>query len=143
MILNIDISWVLFIGTFGLTATQAIMLGIGAGGIGASLYGANRQAGAIEDANAANQRSQAEQNAAQWAAYLMTRGVNPTGARTGQIPANPQAINARLPLWANANFATGKSGWRKKGTGGGAINTLARAPMAAATMSGMGGTIFE
>lgn len=94
-------------------------------GVGASLYGANKQAGAVEDANKANVASQADQNAAAWANYLMTRGVNPAGAVTGQIPTNPQAINARLPLWARGNFATGPSRWRKRGAVGGATNTQA------------------
>lgn len=100
----------------------------GAGGIAAGVFGANKQAGTIEDANKANIASQDKTNAAAWSAYLMTRGVNPNGAVTGQIPTNPQAINSRLPLWANANFATGRTGWRKKGAGGGTANTLSRSP---------------
>lgn len=99
-------------------------------GAGTSIYGANKQSDAIADANRINQQTQTDQNRAAWAAYLMTRGVNPTGAATGQIPTNPQAINTRLPLWANANFATGKTGWRKKGSAGATPNTLIRAAAA-------------
>ena len=102
---------------------------VGAGGVAANLYGANKQSQAVEDANKANIASQAEQNAAAWANYLMTRGINPAGAVTGRIPVNPQAINARLPLWANANFGTGTGRrWRKKGSGGAPANTLAVGP---------------
>lgn len=87
-------------------------------GAGASIYGANKQSQAAKDASKQNAESQADQNAAAWSNYLMTRGINPSGAATGQIPTNPQAINARLPLWATANFA--KPGapktWRRRGT---------------------------
>ena len=90
-------------------------------GAGASLYGANKQSKAISSANDANLKAQEDQNRAAWANYLMTRGINPAGAKAGTIPTNPQAINARLPLWANANFRTpgaiaGQGAtWRKKG----------------------------
>ena len=89
-------------------------------GAGASLYGANKQSKAISSANDANLRAQAEQNKNAWANYLMTRGLNPAGAQTGTIPTNPQAINARLPLWANASFARpgGATRWVKRGTAG-------------------------
>jgi len=115
------------IGTFGLSGAAFGSLLVGAGGIGASLYGANKQSKATQEAASLNDARQAEQNAAAWANYLMTRGINPSGAQTGQIPANPQAINARLPLWATANFARpgATKTWRKKGTTAPA-NTLTR-----------------
>ena len=95
-------------------------VGIGSAvlGAGASLYGANKQAGASKDAANQNAALQDKQNQAAWANYLMTRGLNPNGAVTGQLPTNPQAINTRLPLWATANFAAPgtKSRWVKKGT---------------------------
>lgn len=70
-------------------------------GTGASLYGASRQAGAVRDANAQNAELQREQNQSAWNAYLLSRGINPGGAATGEIPSNPQPVNSRLPLWAN------------------------------------------
>lgn len=100
-------------------------------GAGASIYGSQQQKKAIQNAANQNAQSQADQNAAQWASYLMQRGVNPAGAATGQIPANPQAINAKLPLWATAYFTkpgstgSGATRWRKKGTG---VGTLAAMP---------------
>lgn len=98
-------------------------------GIGTSLYGANKQAKANQAAQAENARLQEQQNAQAWANYLMTRGVNPAGATSGQIPANPQAINARLPLWATANFAKpgARKTWRKVGSSP-TPNTLSRTP---------------
>ena len=116
-----DIQWFLFLGTFGLTGVQMAILGAGALGAGATVYGANKQSKSVSAANDANLKAQAEQNKNAWANYLMTRGLNPAGAQTGTIPTNPQAINARLPLWANANFRTpgaiaGQGAtWRKKG----------------------------
>lgn len=96
-------------------------------GAGASVYGANKQSKAVQDAASKNNDAQAAQNAAAWSNYLMTRGVNPAGAATGQIPQGAQAINARLPLWATANFKRPgtTAGWRKKGSVG-APNTLYR-----------------
>lgn len=69
-------------------------------GAGATIYGANKQAKAVESANNTNAELQKDQNQSAWAAYLMSRGVNPNGAATGTIPSNPQAINAKFPLWA-------------------------------------------
>ncbi len=106
---------------------SSLWIGIGAAvlGAGASLYGANKQSKAVKDAAATNATSQDAQNQSAWASYLMSRGVNPSGASTGTIPSNPQAINAKLPLWANAAFSSGPKGWRKKGTGGAPVGTLA------------------
>jgi len=68
---------------------------------GTSLYGANKQSKDNKAAQAQNAALQGEQNQSAWASYLMSRGVNPAGAQTGQLPTNPQAINAKLPLWAS------------------------------------------
>jgi len=84
-------------------------------GAGVSAYGANKQAKANAAAQADNKALQEEQNRSAWASYLMSRGVNPAGAQTGQLPSNPQPINARLPLWATASFSKGPKKWRKKG----------------------------
>lgn len=96
-------------------------------GTGAQLYGANKQAKAVEAANKQNAELQAQQNQSAWNAYLMSRGVNPNGAATGSIPTNPQAINTKLPLWANVTRTNGAS------------PRLAMSPPAAATTGGVGG----
>jgi hypothetical protein len=106
------------IGTFGLSAAAFGALAAGttaAVGAGVSMYGANKQAKANQAATATNARLQEEQNRSAWASYLMSRGVNPAGAQTGQLPSNPQAINSRLPLWATASFSKGPKKWRRKG----------------------------
>lgn len=90
----------IILATFGLSGTALAVLGAGALGAGASVYGANKQSKATQDAASKNNQSQAAQNAAAWSNYLMTRGINPAGAQTGQIPQGAQSINARLPLWA-------------------------------------------
>lgn len=106
-----------------------VSIGVGVAGAAASVYGANKQSKDNKAAQAQNASLQEQQNASAWANYLMTRGVNPAGAQTGQIPTNPQAINSRLPLWATANFAKpgAKKTWRKKGSTPTA-GTLSRSP---------------
>lgn len=104
-----------------------VAVGVGVAGVATSMYGANKQSKDNKAAQAQNAALQEQQNAQAWANYLMTRGVNPNGAATGQIPTNPQAINSRLPLWATANFAKpgAQKTWRKKGSTPTA-NTLSR-----------------
>jgi hypothetical protein len=104
-----------------------VAVGVGVAGIAAGAYGANKQSKDNKAAQATNAGLQEQQNAQAWANYLMTRGVNPAGAATGQLPSNPQAINSRLPLWATANFAKPGAAktWRKKGSTP-AANTLSR-----------------
>ncbi len=94
--------------------------------MGASLYGANKASKDNKAAQAANAELQTQQNNSAWQSYLMSRGVNPQGAAAGVIPAGPP-INARLPLWATANFKVpgAQPTWRKKGTTMPA-NTLSR-----------------
>lgn len=105
-------------------------VGIGSAvlGAGTSLYGANKQAKSVAEANATNDARLAEQNQSAWNAYLLSRGVNPAGAATGSLPSNPQPVNSKLPLWATSSFA--KPGatktWRKKGSGTPPVGTLAR-----------------
>ncbi len=98
---------------------SAIALGVGLAGAAASVYGANKQKKSVDAANTANAGLQAEQNQSAWNAYLLSRGINPTGAVTGQIPQNAQAVNTRLPLWATASFKKpgAQPTWRKKGSG--------------------------
>jgi hypothetical protein len=74
-------------------------------GGGLSLYGANKQKQAQEDANKANQASIGQADVSAWQGYLASRGVNPSGvSQFGQIPTNIQAINTKLPLWANVKM---------------------------------------
>lgn len=105
-----------------------VAIGTAVLGAATSAYGANKQAKATQSAANQNATLQGDQNQQAWANYLMTRGLSPNGAPTGTIPTNAPAINTKLPLWANANFATGPSGWRKKGSMP-AAGTLSRAPM--------------
>lgn len=109
-----------------------VALAVGVAGVATSAYGANKQSKDNKAAAATNAGLQEDQNRSAWASYLMSRGVNPQGAQTGEIPTNPQAINARLPLWANASFSTGPKKWRKKGTYAPA-GTLAKSPTFAGT----------
>lgn len=104
MILDI---YPVLIGTFGLSGAAFGTLVVGALGAGATAYGANKQSKAQQAASASNAASQDKTNASAWASYLMSRGVNPNGATTGQIPTNPQAVNTRLPLWATVNRTAG------------------------------------
>jgi hypothetical protein len=111
-----------------------VAVGVGVAGIAAGAYGSAKQSKDNKAAQAQNAGLQEQQNAQAWANYLMTRGVNPAGAATGQLPANPQAINARLPLWATANFAKPGAAktWRKKGSTA-PVNTLTRGSTFAST----------
>lgn len=94
---------------------------VGVAGVGTSLYGANKQNKAQQAAVAQNNASQDKNNASAWASYLLSRGVNPNGVATGEIPINPTAVNSRLPLWANVQRTRGASpGFRLSGAGGSA-----------------------
>lgn len=93
--------------------------GIAAVGLVTNVVGANKQASAISDANAANQSAQAQQNSGAWGNYLLTRGIAPTTPPTpGVIPSAGQytAVNSRLPLWANVTSSNGPKRWVKSGT---------------------------
>lgn len=73
---------------------------------GVGLYGANKQSKDNAAANAANVGSSKEQDLNSWKAYLMQRGLDPSGVYAyGQMPTGGKAVNTRLPLWANGNFA--------------------------------------
>lgn len=86
-----------------------VAVSVAAIGAGTSLYGANKQAKANQAAQNENARLQEQQNQSAWAAYLLSRGVNPEGVATGQIPTAPKAVNTRLPLWANVRRNAGGS----------------------------------
>jgi len=74
-------------------------------GAGTSIHGANKQKQAQEEANKANQASIANSDLSAWQGYLMQRGLNPSGVtQFGQIPTNAQAVNTKLPLWANVRM---------------------------------------
>lgn len=67
-------------------------VGVGVAGIGASMYGANKNAKAQAAANAANVQAQEDANRIAYEQWLMTRGVGRNG----------EPVNTRLPLWATA-----------------------------------------
>lgn len=71
-------------------------------GIGASLYGANKQSQDTRAANEANIAAQKESERQNWLRYLLTRGVqaDPSTA-SGAVPTSYRAVNTKLPLWAN------------------------------------------
>lgn len=82
-----------------------LWVGIGSAvlGAGASIYGANKQAGAIQDANQQNTALQQQQNNSAWVNWLMSRGVAPTSpvpAGVMPAPGGYTAVNTRLPIWA-------------------------------------------
>lgn len=106
--------------TFGGWFTMAwIAVGTAVVGGIASVAGENAQAGAISDAADKNAAAQRDQNNAAWSNYLMTRGIAPTGQVTaGVLPTagSYNAVNSRLPLWANVTSSNGPQRWVKKGT---------------------------
>lgn len=111
---------------------SSVWLGVGSIVLGAAtnLIGANKQAGAIEDANNANLAAQAGQNQNAWNNYLLTRGIYGGGnTPTSQIPTNPTAVNAKLPLWATVNVSNGPKRWVKTGTVAPATTLALSAPM--------------
>lgn len=88
-------------------------------GVVGNLVGSSQQASAISDAADKNAAAQRDQNNAAWANYLMTRGIAPTGQVTaGVLPAagSYNAVNSRLPLWANVTSSNGPQRWVRKGT---------------------------
>jgi hypothetical protein len=80
-----------------------IAVGTTVAGLGASLYGANKQSKDQKASDASNRAAVQESDLNSWRGYLMQRGLNPSGVTTfGQIPANAPAVNTRLPLWATS-----------------------------------------
>lgn len=82
---------------------SALAGGAAVAGTALSLIGQNQQKKANQGAQAQNQRNLDTQNQHQWVNYLLSRGMNPTGAVTpGYIPRAGQyePVNTRLPLWA-------------------------------------------
>lgn len=78
-------------------------------GAGVALYGSNRQAQSNRSAQDQNVGQQQQQNNAAWSNWLMTRGIAPTSqVNAGVMPTagNFQAVNTRLPLWANVDMPT-------------------------------------
>lgn len=91
-------------------------LAIAAVGAGTAIYGANQQKKANAAANATNAENVDKTNDSAWASYLLARGVNPAGAKAGVLPSNPQAVNTRLPLWAQVSRpGTASKGFRITG----------------------------
>ncbi len=83
-------------------------VGVGIAGIGTSLYGANKQRQAQEDANRENRAAIEGADRSAWNSYLMQRGIYGNNAATGTIPGMQPggATNTRLPLWANLRMNT-------------------------------------
>jgi hypothetical protein len=70
---------------------------------------ANKAAKAQDKAMAANQAANDEANRVAWVNYLMSRGIKPKGnVQPGEIPTDYEAINSRLPLWANLTIPNPK-----------------------------------
>lgn len=70
---------------------------------------ANKAAKAQDKAMAANQAANDEANRVAWVNYLMSRGIKPKGnVKPGEIPTDYEAINSRLPLWANLTIPNPK-----------------------------------
>lgn len=98
--------------TWGVIGTAAAWVGSNASwivpavaGVATTVYGADKQQQNQQDANAANQASIGQADLSAWQGYLAQRGVNPSGVtQFGQIPTNIQAINTKLPLWANVKM---------------------------------------
>lgn len=119
----------LFIGTFGLSAGAFVALtaGTAALGAGASMYGANKQSKDNAAANATNDARLAKQDQSAWNAYLLSLGIKPNRATTGELPTTNEAVNRKLPAWASASFTKpgAQKTWRKKGSTA-PVGTLAR-----------------
>lgn len=84
-------------------------VGIGAAGIGTSLYGANKQSKDTAHAQDLNLAAQKESERQNWLHFLMQRGINPDpNTPNGVVPGVPTggAMNTRLPLWANIDPAS-------------------------------------
>lgn len=83
-----------------------VAVAIGGAGLVTNLVGANQQRKAQAGTDASNRAAIQQSDLDQWKAYLIQRGLNPTGVTTfGDIPANAPAVNQKLPLWANLSFA--------------------------------------
>lgn len=76
---------------------------VAAVGIGASLYGANKQAKDAAHAQDVNIAAQQDAQRGNWMNYLTTRGIAPgPNTQVGEIPgyAPGSVVNTKLPLWA-------------------------------------------
>lgn len=89
-------------------AIPAITAVAAVSGVGASIYGANKNAKAIKSTNDANIAAQKEADALNYRRWLETQGVGENG----------QAINTWLPRYATVNRAFGApKKFRRIGTG--------------------------
>ena len=89
------------LGACGLGTWAAIVVGVV--GVGAGLYGANKQSKDSAGARDMNLGAQQESERQNWMRYLMTRGITPSEqTQTGVVPGHAPggAINTKLPLWA-------------------------------------------
>lgn len=89
-------------------------------GAGAAVYGASQAGKAQDAATAAGSASAAASDNSAWHSYLLSRGLDPTGAATGQIPQGAAPVNTRLPLWASVTATppggTTPARWAKVGS---------------------------
>lgn len=75
----------------------AVAAGLGAAGIGASLFGANKQAKAVDKANKTNKQIADEANRLNYQMWLESRGIGPDG----------EHVNTKLPRWASSRPSLG------------------------------------
>lgn len=74
-------------------AAVAIPAAIGAAGVGASIYGADKTSKATKDAAKANMAATEAANERNYQMWLQSRGVGTNG----------RAVNTKLPQWATWN----------------------------------------
>jgi hypothetical protein len=86
-------------------------------GAGVSMYGANKQSKAMQDAQNKNAELQTQQNNSAWQGYLMSRGLDPMGATSGNIPSGGRALNTKLPGMSRNTGRPGGTDWWKPAAG--------------------------
>lgn len=80
-------------------ATVGTMATVGALGVGASIYGANKSAKAVDKATQANAQSVADTNALNYKRWLESQGIGENGER----------LNVWLPRYAKVNSNFGRA----------------------------------
>lgn len=102
-----------------MSGATGVLAGAAIAGLGVSAVGISQQNKANNAANATNQEAIAKADQSAWNSYLMGRGIYGGNAAPGVIPTNAQAVNSKLPLWANVTRTPAGGGtarWVKKGT---------------------------
>jgi len=95
-----------------------ILATAGLAGTELTASGASDQAAASAAANQQNAANVAAANQQAWAEYLLQRGIYAPNAASGTIPSGAQAVNSKLPLYANVdiNYPAATSAWAKAGS---------------------------